>query len=147
MLSSAQRDCRAGRGVGDARNNHQNNMAFAIPVVFVASDLLLAAAAAVAGTAAGLLAYKQMTKDDSDRFAKSSLKSQSSHDGCPPHKWFTGKDINYLAKELGLTAKQVGERIHKLKKQLENNPDVIICVKCGDVASPKSFDIIGNLKD
>lgn len=67
--------------------------------------------------------------------------------GCPPHDWYSGKDIDHLARTLGMDRRVLGANIHSLKKQLENNPDVTICKKCGDVASPGSGDIIGNLKD
>lgn len=121
-------------------------MAFiAIPIFISGSELLLAAAAA-AGTV--FFAWKA-GKVAQDVWERTSSKSSDGgrRGGCPPHDWYTGKDMDHLAKTLGLDRKTLGANIHSLKKQLEGNPDVAICKKCGDVASPKSGDIIGNLKD
>ena len=120
-------------------------MAFAAVPLFVigAEDLLLAAAAA----AGAVFAWREGTRKQKARWAeKPAASSQGSSNGCPPHAWFKGKDMKFLAEALGITREELRANIHSLKEKLENNPDVAICRKCGDVAAPESGDIIGNLK-
>lgn len=122
-------------------------MAMVIPVVVIGAQELLAAAALAGGALAAAFAWRSASESKGTSAVRSKASSNGRRKGCPPHDWFKGKDIDHLADALGITRIQVRKNIHSIKDQLEGNPDVSICKRCGDVASPKSGDIIGNLRD
>ena len=114
----------------------------AVPVVIAVEEVLVWAAAALGVT---LAAWKAGEASDS---ATSSVavpaSSTSSTGGCPPHRPYDGKDLNFVAKSLGLTRKQLGAAIHREKRALEGNSDVQFCLNCGAVFT-KTGEHVGDL--
>jgi len=89
---------------------------------------------------------REMSKKQRDRYQANGLPQSTTnpnnHD-CPPHDFTHTKDIGYVARQLGITERQLGMAVHKYKRSIEDNPDVMFCVKCGDIAIGDS--VIGNL--
>jgi hypothetical protein len=87
---------------------------------------------------------KKMTKTQENRYKTTTFKASTMSNSCPPHSF--SSDVDFIAKSLGMECKQLSTRIHELKTQIQDNPDVLICFMCGEVFAPGSGDSIGNLR-
>mmetsp|Transcript_51510 Transcript_51510/g.95292 ORF Transcript_51510/g.95292 Transcript_51510/m.95292 type:complete len:114 (-) Transcript_51510:312-653(-) len=113
-------------------------MAALVPVIVIGTEELLMWAAAAVGLT--IVAFKSKERLD-DVVARS---PQNSSGSCPPHNFYNGKDLNYVAQELGMSRKELGAAIHREKSSIEGNPDVQFCLKCGGVFT-KNGELVGHL--
>jgi hypothetical protein len=128
----------------------------AIPVIIVAEELIAWAVGALA-VGATAVAVSQAARGGGAAASRSGAASAASGgdggDGCKCTKTkggggrkVTTKELDTLARNWGIERRELGRRIHAIKAQLERNPDVNVCPVCGNVFSPKSGDLIGNLR-
>ena len=111
----------------------------AIPIGIAVVDLFAWAAAALGIT---YTAFKVSEAISTGQNRTSS--SSRGGSGCPPHEYYGGKDLDYLARRLGMDRVALGRAIHREKRSIEGNPDVVFCLKCGGVFT-KRGEHVGDL--